>query len=153
MTQSFQCPICGIYNAFGEPECRQCKQAFVYNCPVCGTRINNHYNRCAGCGTIFNWCNLPDHNQFDNIASNIYEKQVTPPPTQQAEIDTTTAIPSQNTKVGTGKPDLTQTTNNSPEVRGKPGLFSNWRFWAMLMLACIALTIILFLIDIFLLSK
>jgi hypothetical protein len=55
MIQSFQCPICGTLNALGEPECSECGQGFVYNCPVCGSPLNNRYATCPNCRTVFNW--------------------------------------------------------------------------------------------------
>jgi len=153
MMQNFQCPICGNYNAFGEPECSQCKQAFVYNCPVCGTHINNLYNKCSGCGAVFNWGKQNSHKQINNIVPNDYERLVISPSTQPATTDTGPAAPSLNADAGINAPDLIQTTNNSPGAKQKIGLFSNWRFWVILMLACVILTTILFLIDIFLLRK
>lgn len=55
MIQSFQCPVCGTLNAIGEPECTGCGQGFVYNCPVCGSPLNNRYANCPNCRTVFNW--------------------------------------------------------------------------------------------------
>jgi predicted RNA-binding Zn-ribbon protein involved in translation (DUF1610 family) len=55
MIQSFRCPVCGNFNALGEPNCANCKQGFSYNCPVCGSPINNRYSNCPTCGTAFIW--------------------------------------------------------------------------------------------------
>jgi uncharacterized membrane protein YvbJ len=55
MIQSFRCPVCGNFNALGEPVCTNCKQRFSYNCPVCGSPINNRYSNCPTCGTAFIW--------------------------------------------------------------------------------------------------
>jgi len=55
MIQSFRCPVCGNFNALGEPVCTNCRQGFSYNCPVCGSLINNRYSNCPTCGTAFIW--------------------------------------------------------------------------------------------------
>jgi len=122
MIQSFQCPVCGTLNAIGEPECTDCGQGFVYNCPVCGSPLNNRYASCPNCRTIFNWAVSRQQNQpaaVNNqpLASNV--RQETP-----------------------------QAPMAFRQRREKGiGIASRPMFWAMLIVICAVLIALLLIVD------
>ena len=122
MIQSFQCPICGNLNALGEPECSECGQGFVYNCPVCGSPLNNRYATCPNCHTVFNWGTIARPVNMD----------VGPVATQEAY-------------------EQQQATPVTPPVRKLGGDRASYAsrpiFWVTLMVACAALVALLLIAD------
>jgi hypothetical protein len=122
MIQSFQCPVCSTLNAIGEPECTDCGQGFVYNCPVCGSPLNNRYTNCPGCHTLFNWAVAPPQSPPDAV-----DKQ-----------------PQAN--------EVQQETQPAPktfrQLREKgAGITSRPMFWAMLVVICAVLIALLLIVD------
>jgi hypothetical protein len=122
MIQSFQCPVCGTLNAIGEPECTDCGQGFVYNCPVCGSPLNNRYASCPNCRTIFNWAVSRPQNQpaVDN--------QGAPSSVVRQETPQAPAVSRQRREKGIG-------------ITSRP------MFWAMLIVICAVLIALLLIVD------
>jgi hypothetical protein len=122
MIQSFQCPVCGTLNAIGEPECTGCGQGFVYNCPVCGSPLNNRYTNCPNCRTIFNWSVTPPQNQHA-----VNDKKPLRNEVRQETSQVSGVIRQQ------GKNDLS--------ITSRP------MFWAMLIVICAILIAVLLIAD------
>jgi len=122
MIQSFQCPVCGTLNAIGEPECTDCGQGFVYNCPVCGGPLNNRYTNCPNCRTIFNWAVASPQNQSTVDNKNLRSSEV-----RQATTQMSGAI----------------------RQRGEKGISiaSRPMFWALLIVICAVLIALLLIIG------
>jgi hypothetical protein len=121
--QSFQCPVCGTFNTFGEPSCAKCSQAFVYNCPICGHPINNLNNICTSCRTRFNW-------YVQTQPTNIVE----PPIIEQIQYqEMEREQPSSNYKA--------MISSSSKRLTSKPS------FWLMLIIVCVILIVILLFVD------
>jgi hypothetical protein len=122
MIQSFQCPVCSTLNAIGEPECTNCGQGFVYNCPVCGSPLNNRYTNCPNCHTIFNWAVARPENQpaGDNIT----------PPDNEARQET---------------PQLAGASRQREEKGIR--ITSRPMFWAILIVICAVLIALLLIAD------
>jgi len=149
MTQSFQCISCGNQNAFGEPVCTKCGQPFIYNCPICGSHINNHYERCHGCGTAFYWDTLTQANVQENTSptatdeSHAYlsdQRQIktpadfTLPPTLSQP-----PTPNEISGKAFGSQQLSQSKGSS--------IFSSPRIWVTLIIICVVLMGLLLLVD------
>jgi len=122
MIQSFQCPVCGTLNAIGEPECTDCGQGFVYNCPVCGSPLNNRYTNCPNCRTVFNWA---------------IQRPQNPPAADKT--DPNIGVMRQETPL----------IPRASRQRGEKGisLTSNPMFWAMLIAVCAVLIALLLIAD------
>jgi hypothetical protein len=126
MIQTFQCPICGTLNAIGEPLCVKCGQNFIYNCPVCGYRINNQYCNCPSCNTVFNW---------GRPVQQVVEMTYSAP----AEAETPASEPEP-------KP-LQRRLEAPPKPERRQSFTSRPMFWAMLIVACVLLIGIILLFD------
>lgn len=148
MLQNFQCTSCGHLNTFGEPVCIRCGQTFIYNCPICGSHINNRYSKCRGCGASFNWGIAVQQNPI-NTPSALSQKEISSyqQNTEQNPVPfmLPTAI-SQQTSATAGH------TDKLSEKKGGEisNLFSTSRFWIILIIVCVVLIALLLIIDRFL---
>ena len=122
MIQSFQCPVCGTLNAIGEPECTDCGQGFVYNCPVCGSPLNNRYANCPSCRTLFNWA-------------------VSPPQNQPAAINKQPQANDVQQKAPPAPIAFRQWREKGASLTARP------MFWAMLIVICAVLIALLLIVD------
>jgi hypothetical protein len=148
MMQSFQCSACGHQNAFGEPACAQCGQAFIYNCPICGSHINNRYDKCRGCGAAFNWGtavpqNPPDSNINPPAGTNA-GFQGNMPQNMPAYFPPPAIRPP---AAPVGNPASTTRKFFQPDQGQTSKLFSSPRFWVILIIICAVLIAILLIID------
>jgi hypothetical protein len=55
MPVTFQCYTCGGHNAAGQGYCSWCGNRFYYNCPQCGTWVDNNYANCPNCRRELGW--------------------------------------------------------------------------------------------------
>jgi hypothetical protein len=151
---SFQCSVCGHQNAFGEPACAQCGQAFIYNCPMCGSHINNRYDKCRGCGAAFNWGTEAQPNPQDSGISLPLGAgtgfQVNMPPNAPSYFPPP-SIPAPPPPVPAQAPaaNLAGTTRRffQPDKGASGSLFSSPRFWIILIIICAVLIAVLLIID------
>lgn len=145
MLQNFQCTSCGHLNTFGEPACTQCGQQFIYNCPICGSHINNRYNKCRGCGTAFNW-GVPVQQTQSNTAATFPQEQLNVYPQNQEQNTPSLMLPSAAaqqppTAVGQVRKPFQPSNVNTTS------LFSTPRFWIILIIICAVLIALLLVID------
>lgn len=149
MMQSFQCISCGRQNAFGEPVCTQCGQPFIYNCPICGSHINNRYDRCHGCGAAFYWGTLAQQDTqgvkppapMGEGLPHLSEEQENKAPQFYPPSPTLLQPLAKDEKLGTAfqAPQFPQSKGNSP--------FSSPRIWVTLIIICVVLIGVIFLLD------
>lgn len=145
MLQNFQCTSCGHLNAFGEPACTQCGQPFIYNCPICGSHINNRYDKCRGCGATFNW-GVPVQQAPVNTAAALPQENLNVYPQNQVQTPPPFIMPSaaaQQPSTTTGqvcKPF-------QPSGEKSTALYSTPRFWIILIIICVVLIALLLVID------
>ena len=149
MVQSFQCISCGRQNAFGEPVCTQCGQPFIYNCPICGSHINNRYDRCHGCGAAFYWGTLAQQDiQEKNPPAPIGEGTAHLSAERENKAPQAYSLPptlsqplTKDGKSGMAfqPPQFPQSKANSP--------FSSPKIWVTLIIICVVLIGVLLLVD------
>jgi len=139
--------MCGRQNAFGEPACTQCGQTFIYNCPICGSHINNQYNKCRGCGTAFNWGTMMQQNQSTAINFPSPESQAFQD-NQQQNIDSMVTAPpiSQPDSPAEYVPSTVRQPSQPVQSQANT-LFSSPKFWIILIIICIVLIAILLIVD------
>ena len=149
MIQSFQCPVCGNLNAFGEPSCTRCGQNFVYNCPVCGNPVNNHYANCPSCQTLFNWSRESGQSYqparsdasapqgIQSIGQNPYTAPGSLPGASDSQPEQSNDVPAAQSQIVPGR---------SPRAAAT-GMTSRPAFWVMLMICCIIIIAVLLFVD------
>jgi len=147
MLQSFQCTSCGHLNVFGEPVCTQCGQPFIYNCPICGCHINNRYNKCRGCGAIFNW-GVPMQQPLASAVAAYTQDRLNIYPQNQEQTPSTLVLPTDAAQ----RPSATAgqlRKSFQPSDEKSAAFYSTPRFWIILIIICVALIVLLLAIDMF----